>query len=211
MGLGLKILGSGEWNVHRYKASRKRRGWRKLHIGVDDEGFIVAAELTASSEGDASTLPDLLAQVEVPIQRFTADGAYDHRSIYNRVAAAGTEDIMIVIPPRRSAVCAGPTDGPWAQREAALQRIREVGRREWQKESGYRQQARVGVPGSADDVATRLPQPPRLPARRPSAPPSWRDRSSPSALTARIRTAPWRPSAARWRRRDRLRSCPRQT
>ena len=50
---------------------------------------------------------------------------------------------MIVIPPRRSAVCAGPTDGPWAQREAALQRIREVGRREWQKESGYRQQARV--------------------------------------------------------------------
>ncbi len=140
---GLKILGSGEWNVHRYKASRKRREWRKLHIGVDDEGFIVAAELTASSEGDASTLPDLLAQVEVPIQRFTADGAYDHRPIYDRVAAAGTEDIMIVIPPRRSAVCAGPTDGPWAQREAALQRIREVGRREWQKESGYRQQARV--------------------------------------------------------------------
>ena len=37
----------------------------------------------------------------------------------------------------------GPTDGPWAQREAALQRIRKIGRREWQKESGYRQQARV--------------------------------------------------------------------
>ena len=50
---------------------------------------------------------------------------------------------MIVIPPRRSALSAGPTDGPWAQREASLQRIRKVGRREWQKESGYRQQARV--------------------------------------------------------------------
>ncbi len=48
-----------------------------------------------------------------------------------------------MIPPRRSAVSAGPTDGPWAQREAALQRIRETNRREWQKESGYRQQARV--------------------------------------------------------------------
>ena len=46
-------------------------------------------------------------------------------------------------PPRRSAVSAGLTDGPWAQREASLQRIRKVGRREWQKESGYRQQARV--------------------------------------------------------------------
>jgi len=50
---------------------------------------------------------------------------------------------VIVIPPRRFAVSAGPTDGPWAQREAALQRIHKVGRRQWQKESGYRQQARV--------------------------------------------------------------------
>ena len=50
---------------------------------------------------------------------------------------------MIVIPPRRSALSAGPTDGPRAQREASLQRIRKVGRREWRKESGYRQRARV--------------------------------------------------------------------
>ena len=48
-----------------------------------------------------------------------------------------------MIPPRRSAVSPRPTDGPWAQREAALQRIRQVGRREWLNESGYRQQARV--------------------------------------------------------------------
>ena len=58
---GLKILGCGEWNAHKHKASKKRRDWRKLHIGVDAEGFIVAAELTASSRDDASTLPDLLA------------------------------------------------------------------------------------------------------------------------------------------------------
>ncbi len=140
---GLKILGCGEWNTHKHKTSKKRRDWRKLHIGVDEEGFIVAAELTASSGDDASTLPDLLDQIEVPIRRFTADGAYDHRSIYDQVSAAGSEDVVIVIPPRRSAVSAGPTAGPWAQREAAIERIREVGRREWQKESGYRQQARV--------------------------------------------------------------------
>ena len=124
---GLKILGSGEWNAHKYKASKKRRDWRKLHIGVDDEGFIVAAELTTSSGDDASTVPDLLDQIEVPIRRFTADGAYDHRSIYERVGVAGTQDVAIVIPPRRSAVSAGPTEGPWAQREAALERIRQVG------------------------------------------------------------------------------------
>ena len=140
---GLKILGRGEWNAHKHKTSKKRRDWRKLHIGVDAEGFMVAAELTASSRDDASTLPDLLAPLEVPIRRFTADGAYDHRSVYDRASAAGTENVVIVIPPRRSALSAGPTDGPWAQREASLQRIRKVGRREWHKESGYRQQARV--------------------------------------------------------------------
>ncbi len=140
---GLKILGCGEWNAHKYKASKKRRDWRKLHIRVDDEGFIVAAEVTTSSRDDASALPDLLDQIEVPIRRFTADWAYDRRSIYDRVGAAGIQDVVIVIPPRRCAVDAGPTDGPWAQREAALQRIRKIGRREWQKESGYRQQARV--------------------------------------------------------------------
>ena len=117
--------------------------WRKPHIGVDAEGFMVAAELPASSRDDASTLPDLLAPLEVPIRRFTADGAYDHRSVHDRASAAGTENVVIVIPPRRSALSSGPTDGPWAQREASLQRIRKVGRREWRKESGYRQQARV--------------------------------------------------------------------
>ena len=80
----------------------------------------MAAELTASSRDDASTLPDLLAPLEVPIRRFTADGAYDHRSVYDRASAAGTENVVIVIPPRRSALSAGPTDGPWAQREASL-------------------------------------------------------------------------------------------
>ena len=65
-----------------------------------------------------SILPDLLGQIEDPIRRFTADGAYDHRSSYDRICSAGTEDVMIVIPPRRSAVSSGPTDGPWRQRES---------------------------------------------------------------------------------------------
>ena len=106
-------------------------------------GSLWRPELTASSRDDASTLPALLDTIEVPIRRFTADGAYDHRSVYDQLSAAGTENVVIVIPPRRSAVSTGPTDGPWAQRDTALERIRQVGRREWQKESGYRQQARV--------------------------------------------------------------------
>ena len=64
----------------------------------------MAAELTASSRDDASTLPDLLAPLEVPIRRFTADGAYDPRSVYDRASAAGTENVVIVIP--RWSLCA---------------------------------------------------------------------------------------------------------
>ena len=85
---GLKILGCGEWNAHKHKASKKRRDWRKLHIGVAAEGFMVAAELTASSRDAASTLPALLDTIEVPIRRFTADGAYGHRSVYDQLSAA---------------------------------------------------------------------------------------------------------------------------
>ena len=94
-------------------------------------------------DNEHGSLPDLLGQIEDPIRRFTADGAYDHRSGYDRIGAAGIEDLLIVIRPRRSAVSSGPTDGPWRQREAALERIRTLGRREWQKESGYHRQARV--------------------------------------------------------------------
>ena len=48
---GLKILGCGEWNAHKHKASKKRRDWRKLHIGVDAEGFIVAARTHSEQPG----------------------------------------------------------------------------------------------------------------------------------------------------------------
>ncbi|TDI36120.1 MAG: hypothetical protein E2P02_25985, partial [Acidobacteria bacterium] len=60
---GLKISGAGGWHAHRHKSSKARRQWRKLHVGVDDDGFIVAAKLTKSSEDDPSTVPDLLEQV----------------------------------------------------------------------------------------------------------------------------------------------------
>ena len=106
---GLKILGRGEWNAHKHKASKKRRDWRKLHIGVDAKGFIVAAELTASSRDDASTLPDLLAPLEVPIRRFTADGAYDHRSVYDR---AGPECTWGFVPLARHAAAMPSPRGP---------------------------------------------------------------------------------------------------
>ena len=114
---GLKISGADEWHAHRHKSSKARRQWRKLHVGVDDDGFIVAAKLTKNSEDDPSTIPELLEQVDSPIQRFTADGAYDTRSVYELLGQVGTADIKIVIPPRRGAVPLDGAEGTWAQAE----------------------------------------------------------------------------------------------
>ena len=32
---GLKICGEGEWLEEKHKTKRKRRSWRKLHLGLD--------------------------------------------------------------------------------------------------------------------------------------------------------------------------------
>ncbi len=66
---------------------------------MDDDGFIVAAKLTKSSEDDPS-IPCLLEQVDSPIRRFRADRAYATRSVCELLGEVGTADIKIVIPPR---------------------------------------------------------------------------------------------------------------
>ncbi len=140
---GLKISGAGDWTSRKHRKGKVRRGWRKLHIGVDDDGFVVAAQLTASRRDDASVVPDLLEQVDAKVRRFTGDGAYDRRSVYDEVAGGGTEDVVIVVPPRRGGVPDRNAEGAWSQRDLHLERIEEIGRRAWLKESGYRQQARA--------------------------------------------------------------------
>ena len=64
-------------------------------------------------------------------------------AVYAALTAVGIPGIDIAIPPRRTASSSGPSVGSWQQREAALLRIDEVGRRQWRKESGAHQQARA--------------------------------------------------------------------
>jgi hypothetical protein len=39
--IGLKIFGAGDWLEERHKIKRKRRSWRKLHLGL----YLVSAEI----------------------------------------------------------------------------------------------------------------------------------------------------------------------
>jgi hypothetical protein len=69
---GLKVMGNGEWHAHKHKTSNTRRAWRKLHLAVDGQVFIVASELTESSADDASVGVTLIDRIESIVGRFNA-------------------------------------------------------------------------------------------------------------------------------------------
>jgi hypothetical protein len=99
---GIKVEGEGEWNARKH-GGPKRRVWRKIHIGIDEQTLeIRAAEFTTSDVGDARMLPELLDQIppDQEIASVTADGAYDTRKCYDAIAERGA---AAVIPPRRNA------------------------------------------------------------------------------------------------------------
>src|SRR3954449_3943967 len=139
---GLKLIGAGEWLVEKH-GTKRRRSWRKLHLGVDAEtGRIVAATLTDRDEDDASQVGPLLDQVEDPVASVTADGAYDQESVYADVAEPhpGPD---VVVPPRSTAVPSATAETAPTQRDCHLQLIAEKGRMGWQKASGYNARARA--------------------------------------------------------------------
>ncbi len=113
-------------------------GWRKLHLAVDEEGRIAAAELTDNDVADASAFPNLLSKTEGKINRLTADGAYDWREVYD---AAGKRGAYVVVPPQRGAVISG--DPILRTRDRHIRRITRVGRAQWRREKRQHRQARA--------------------------------------------------------------------
>ena len=102
---GIKVEGEGEWNAGKH-GSPKRRVWRKIHLGIDEETLeIRAVEITGSHIGDAPVLPDLLSQIpeDEEIGSVTADGAYDTRKCHNAIADrdAPTLSLRPARPPSR--------------------------------------------------------------------------------------------------------------
>ena len=110
---------------------------------MDADGFIVASDLTESGVDDASVAVTMIQGLGPCIKRFTGDGAYDTRPVYEALTAVGGGGVTVVIPPRKKpSGCASP-NAVLQQRKAAIARIAEVGRRQWRKESGAHKQARA--------------------------------------------------------------------
>ena len=139
---GIKAEGEGEWNARKH-GGPKRRLWRKIHIGIDEETLeIRAVEVTTSSIGDAPMLPDLLNQIpaDEDISSVTADGAFDTRKCYDAIAARKAD---AVIPPRKNAkLWKADTPGAIARNEA-VRSSKYLGRALWRHLTGYHRRSRV--------------------------------------------------------------------
>jgi hypothetical protein len=102
---GLKIFGEGEWLEKKHKTQRKRRSWRKLHLGLDlVTGQIVCSDLTGDDIGDPTALPGLLDQIDGPVDLFLADGAYDGEPTVEALTERFGSAIKVTIPPPKNAV-----------------------------------------------------------------------------------------------------------
>ena len=157
---GLSIVGEGEWAAVKHGRSGKR-GWRKLHIGVDDSGVIITQLLTEGNVDDAKSALKMIGELRGKIPSFTADAAYDTIAIYKAVRARGGG---VIVPPIRTAVIS-QGGRRCAARDRTVNRINKIGRRLWKKESGYHRQ------GRAENTFFRYKQifGPRLHARHPLA------------------------------------------
>ena len=131
---GLKLYGEGEWKVRKHGPS-KRRTWLKLHLGVNESTQdIEACMLTADDVHDSEPLPNLLEQINDPIDQVTGDGAYDTHDCYQATIHSGADPCF---PPRGNAVRNRPTDEAWCLRNQAVSQVRYHNLKYWKKKHNY--------------------------------------------------------------------------
>lgn len=136
---GLKMHGGNGWYEEKHGAKKARKNWSKLHIALDpDTGETIASELTSKHVGDETALPDLLTEVDVNVERFLADGAYDGKGVCGWLMSRFGPDIALVIPLPKNAVYGGNP-----QRNQHIEDIAVHGRMTWQTDTGYNQRSRI--------------------------------------------------------------------
>jgi hypothetical protein len=140
---GLKISGEGDWLEEKHKTKRKRRSWRKLHLGLDlVSGEVVCSDLTKDDVGDPTALPVLLDQFDGPVSHFLADGAYDGEPTSDLLAARFGTMIEVTIPPPKNAILSPNAAKDPTARDRHIAEIAARGRMAWQKATGYNQRSR---------------------------------------------------------------------
>ena len=99
--------------------------------------------MTTDEVGDPTALPDLLDQVDSPVDLFPADVAYDGEPTSDLLAARFGSTIEATIPPPKNAVLSPNAAQHPTARDRSIARIKAHGRMAWQRASGYNQRSRA--------------------------------------------------------------------
>jgi Transposase DDE domain. len=141
---GIKVYGEGEWKVKKHGIA-KHRTWLKLHLCVDAQSQeIVGMSLTDNSIDDAHAAQEMLNAAPLPMLSIRGDGAYDKFFFREKL---GNEVQQIIPPPRNAVLKNGmekiPIPNYLVQRNKAVERIKEVGRKAWKEEINYHRRSLV--------------------------------------------------------------------
>jgi hypothetical protein len=139
---GLKIYGEGEWRVRTHGKTQRRR-WRKIHLAINSvTQEIEACSLTDQKIQDCEGLPLLLNQIEMPLNKVIADGAYDRFSCYEDAEKRQYEGIF---PPQHNASTSKirpenkkkGSKNAVLKRDKAIEEVESIGRKAWKIKTGY--------------------------------------------------------------------------
>ena len=133
---GLSVFGEGQWAAAKH-GSRGFHGWKKLHLGVDGTGIIVAEALTGPNVDDAKTAVRVIKKARFRVKAVVGDAAYDSREIYKAAKECGAR---VVVPPIKNARVS--RHAPRA-RNRSVKRIEQIGRLCWKREAGYHRQGKA--------------------------------------------------------------------
>lgn len=136
---GLKVFGEKEWLETKHGKQYNRKVWRKLHIGVEEGGYIVARVLTDHHTDDRACVPSIVDQINASyITDFLADGGYDSHTIYQTL---GNKNIKPFIPPPSQAVVRSETNP--STRDQAVKYIKEKGYWAWYYKNDFGRRNKV--------------------------------------------------------------------
>lgn len=130
---GLKCYGKDEWALEKHGETRQKRGWRKLHIVVDNHHIIQTSELTVRKTQDMEVVDDLITPMNEGIEQVTADTAYDANKIYLSLQKK-FRHVDVVIPPKKGSRY--HKKNAW-MRNRNVEEIQYYGRMAWQTNRKY--------------------------------------------------------------------------
>lgn len=152
-GSGLSVYGADEF--YRIKKKKMRvKGYRKLHIAINEHHQIVACELTTLHKNEQPQVPKLLKNIHDHCEYVIADKNYDFRSVYQAIKkyrptrfirAVDHDTYNIIIPPRNGAAIRYEEDGYPPSRNDHIRMIADKGLMNWQRKLGYGKRSLVEV------------------------------------------------------------------